>query len=154
MPADTEVETPATAEVAEKKEIAEAENKTEEKKDEEKKGDETKEEKKEKAAKEKKAKKEAPPPPPPVHKKDFEKDTVYLYQFTRTPSVPSVSPYCLKVETWLKINGIKYEVGIQCQVRTKGSGRFRLRHCLEYTEIFLVHNKRCLRVRTCPSSGA
>jgi hypothetical protein len=109
MPGETEVETPVTApEVSEKKEIVEAENKTEEKKDEEKKGEE-KEEKKEKAAKEKKAKKEAPPPPPPVHKKDFEKDVVYLYQFSRTPNVPSVSPYCLKVETWIKANGIKYE---------------------------------------------
>ena len=46
---------------------------------------------------------------PPVHKKDFEKDVVYLYQFKRTPTVPSVSPACLKVETWLKLNGIKFE---------------------------------------------
>jgi hypothetical protein len=112
MPGETEVEVPTQPEVTEKKDIVEAENKTEEKTDEEKKvGEEEK--KKEKAPKEKKAKKEAAPPPPPVHKKDFEKDVVYLYQFTRTPTVPSVSPYCLKVETWLKINGIKYEVGIK-----------------------------------------
>ncbi len=45
-----------------------------------------------------------------MHKKDFEKDVVYLYQFGRTPALPSLSPYCLKVETWLKLQGIKYEV--------------------------------------------
>lgn len=54
--------------------------------------------------------KEAPPPPPRVHKTDFEKDVVYLYQFSRTPIVPSLSPYCLKVETWLRLTGLKYQV--------------------------------------------
>ncbi|XP_014208066.1 failed axon connections isoform X3 [Copidosoma floridanum] len=44
-----------------------------------------------------------------VHKTNYEKDTVYLYQFPRTPLLPSISPYCLKVETWLRLNGIKYE---------------------------------------------
>merc|ERR1711915_945270 len=65
-----------------------------------------KEEKKEEAAK---PKKEAAPPKPAVHKQNFEKDIVYLYQFTRTPVLPSLSPYCLKVETWLRLAGIKYE---------------------------------------------
>merc|ERR1712004_552172 len=60
--------------------------------------EEAKEEKKEKK---KKVKEPAPPPPPPVHKKDFEKDVVYVYQFNRTKCVPSISPACLKVETWL-----------------------------------------------------
>lgn len=45
-----------------------------------------------------------------VHKTDFEKDIVYLYQFSRTPLLPSLSPYCLKVETWLRLAGLKYEV--------------------------------------------
>ncbi|XP_015435852.1 PREDICTED: failed axon connections isoform X2 [Dufourea novaeangliae] len=44
-----------------------------------------------------------------VHKTNYEKDIVYLYQFSRTPLLPSVSPYCLKVETWLRLNGVKYE---------------------------------------------
>ncbi|KAJ0183903.1 hypothetical protein K1T71_000326 [Dendrolimus kikuchii] len=48
-------------------------------------------------------------PKPSVHKINFEKDVVYLYQFTRTPLLPSTSPYCLKVETWLRLAGIKYE---------------------------------------------
>lgn len=45
-----------------------------------------------------------------VHKTNFEKDTIYLYQFSRTPLLPSLSPYCLKVETWLRLAGLKYEV--------------------------------------------
>lgn len=47
---------------------------------------------------------------PTVHKANFEKDVVYLYQFTRTPMLPSISPFCLKVETWLRLAGLKYEV--------------------------------------------
>ena len=47
---------------------------------------------------------------PGVHKANFEKDIVYLYQFPRTPLLPSLSSYCLKVETWLRLNGVKYEV--------------------------------------------
>lgn len=107
---ETEVETPAAPPVAEtvKEEAVKADETKEEKKDEEKSGEETKEESQPKK-KEKKAKEPAPPPPPPVHKKNFEKDIVYVYQFGRTPTVPSISPACLKVETWLKLNGIKYE---------------------------------------------
>jgi len=52
---------------------------------------------------------EPQPPKPVVRKTNFEKDIVYLYQFTRTPVVPSLSPYCLKVETWLRLAGLKYE---------------------------------------------
>lgn len=92
----------------EKKEIAEEEQKAVEageKKDEEKKAsaDAEKKEKKPKVVK------EPSPPVPSVHKKDFEQDVVYVYQFNRTAQVPSISPYCLKVETWLKLNGVKYE---------------------------------------------
>lgn len=52
----------------------------------------------------------APAKPVTVHKTNYEKDVVYLYQFFRTALLPSISPYCLKVETWLRLNGIKYEV--------------------------------------------
>ncbi|XP_076346684.1 failed axon connections-like [Tachypleus tridentatus] len=46
---------------------------------------------------------------PIVHKTDYEKDVVYLYQFVRCPVAPSASPFCLKVETWLRMTGLKYE---------------------------------------------
>lgn len=54
----------------------------------------------------------APAPPKGIKKPNFEKDVVYLYQFSRTPTIPSVSPFCLKVETWLRLAGLKYEVCI------------------------------------------
>lgn len=59
----------------------------------------------------KKEKKPLAPPKPVVYKTDFEKDVVYLYQFSRTPVLPSISPFCLKVESYLRMAGIKYEVG-------------------------------------------
>lgn len=101
-----EVEETAKEEI--KKEVEAEANNTEEKTDDkaEKEDKDKKEEKKEEAAK---PKKEAAPPKPAVHKQNFEKDIVYLYQFTRTPVLPSLSPYCLKVETWLRLAGIKYE---------------------------------------------
>jgi len=51
-----------------------------------------------------------------VHKKDFENDIVYLYQFVRTPTLPSLSACCLRVETWLRLNGIQYEVSAICRL--------------------------------------
>lgn len=69
-------------------------------------------EKVEEKAEEKKV--EPAPPKITVHKANFEKDVVYLYQFSRTPLLPSTSPYCLKVETWLRLAGIKYEVSASC----------------------------------------
>lgn len=50
------------------------------------------------------------PPKLTVKKADFAKDVVYLYQFSRTKNIPSPSSFCLKVETWLRMAGIKYEV--------------------------------------------
>lgn len=58
----------------------------------------------------KEAAKEPAPKKPNVFKQNFDKDVVYLYQFARTTSLPSLSPYVLKVETWLRLTGLKYEV--------------------------------------------
>jgi glutathione S-transferase len=35
---------------------------------------------------------------------------IKLFQFPRLLSVPNVSPFCCKLETWLRITGIPYEV--------------------------------------------
>ncbi|XP_066261588.1 failed axon connections isoform X1 [Euwallacea similis] len=97
MATEAENNAPAaeTKEIKEEKETPKAE---EAKKDEAGAGDAPKEKEKELA-----------PPKVSVHKANFEKDIVYLYQFSRTPLLPSISPYCLKVETWLRLAGIKYE---------------------------------------------
>ena len=38
------------------------------------------------------------------------KDTVVLHQFPRGKITPSASPFCLKLETYLRMAGIQYEV--------------------------------------------
>lgn len=88
---------------AEAKETKEVQDTKEEKPAENKQEKETKEAAEQPAA-------EPQPPKPVVRKTNYEKDIVYLYQFSRTPVVPSLSPYCLKVETWLRLAGLKYEV--------------------------------------------
>lgn len=50
-----------------------------------------------------------PTPPTTLLKKDWEKDVVYLCQFPLCPSVRTISPFALKLETWLRLTGIKYE---------------------------------------------
>merc|ERR1712088_789967 len=117
MAGETAVETPqdntkveetikTDKEVIAEEEAAQA---NEEKKDEEKKPAEEA-----KKTKEPKAKK------PVSHVADFEEDMVYLFQFTRSPQIPSISPFCLKLESWLKLHGIKYQnVDHKCKFRSK-----------------------------------
>ncbi|CAG9857309.1 unnamed protein product [Phyllotreta striolata] len=98
MATEVENNAPETKEIKEEKESDS--NKAEEAAKQEKTGggDEAKEKEKEPV-----------PAKAAVHKANFEKDVVYLYQFSRTPLLPSLSPYCLKVETWLRLAGVKYE---------------------------------------------
>merc|ERR1711988_1337491 len=81
--------------------------------------EEKKDEEKKPAAEEKKAK-EPKAKKPVSHVQDFEEDMVYLFQFTRSPQIPSISPFCLKLESWLKLHGIKYQnVDHKCKHRSK-----------------------------------
>jgi glutathione S-transferase len=34
---------------------------------------------------------------------------IYLYQFPRMFGVPNLSPFCMKLETWLRMSGLEYE---------------------------------------------
>ena len=45
----------------------------------------------------------------PIQKTDWKKDMVYLYQFPLVPKVRTISPFALKLETWLRVNKIAYE---------------------------------------------
>ncbi|KAK0427754.1 hypothetical protein QR680_010409 [Steinernema hermaphroditum] len=47
---------------------------------------------------------------PEVHKKDWKEDVVYLYQFPPARVVPNLSPFCLKVHTYLKAQKVPHEV--------------------------------------------
>lgn len=61
-----------------------------------------------------------PAPPKTLRKPDWEKDVVYLCQFPLCPSVRTISPFALKLETWLRMNGIKYENIFSMKFSSKG----------------------------------
>ncbi|GMR45158.1 hypothetical protein PMAYCL1PPCAC_15353, partial [Pristionchus mayeri] len=47
--------------------------------------------------------------PVELQEKDYKKDVVYLYQFGGTPTASSLSPFCIKVEAFLRLHSIKFE---------------------------------------------
>lgn len=112
--AETVVETPQALDITKVEEPFKTDKEVialeeaEEKKDEEKKDEEkTEEEATEEVTEEKKDIKEKKKPV--VNKKDFEEDVVYLFQLNRSAQIPSISPLCLQVESFLKLHGIKFE---------------------------------------------
>lgn len=76
-----------------------------------------------------------------VHKANFEKDTLYLYQFSRTQLLPSLSPYCLKVETWLRLAGLKYQV---CKLIFLKHRHIDLLQCTHFILLFVENSFLCL----------
>ncbi|EGT49907.1 hypothetical protein CAEBREN_16163 [Caenorhabditis brenneri] len=46
---------------------------------------------------------------PEIQKKDYKKDTVYLYQFKRLKNCPNLSPFCMKIEVLCRIWNIPHE---------------------------------------------
>ncbi len=47
-----------------------------------------------------------------LKRKSYPKNMVVLHQFPRGIRAPSVSPFCLKLETWLRMNNIPYIVRV------------------------------------------
>ncbi|EFO25976.2 cadmium-inducible lysosomal protein CDR-5 [Loa loa] len=45
-----------------------------------------------------------------IHNKRWKKDVIYLYQFSRASSSPNISPFCFKIETWLRAKELKHEL--------------------------------------------
>lgn len=45
----------------------------------------------------------------PLIVRDWQKDCVYLIQYPRAGALPSISPFCLKLETWLRMTNIPYQ---------------------------------------------
>lgn len=56
----------------------------------------------------------------PRPQKELPKDTVILYQFPRASNTPSLSPYAVKLETWLRAAGIDYQNKFGMQRGSKG----------------------------------
>lgn len=57
---------------------------------------------------------------PRLQKEDYEKDIIYLVQFPVSPFIRSISPFALKLETYLRLKKICYEPLYSLQFSKKG----------------------------------
>ena len=44
-----------------------------------------------------------------LRKPDYKKDMIYLVQFPVSPTIRSISPFALKLETYLRLKNVPYE---------------------------------------------
>ncbi|EGT38867.1 hypothetical protein CAEBREN_05569 [Caenorhabditis brenneri] len=58
-------------------------------------------------------------PKPAIHKTDYKKDTVYLYQFKRLKNCPNLSPFCMKIEILCRVYNIPYEIVESSMARSR-----------------------------------
>uniref|UniRef100_A0A0N5A9S2 Failed axon connections homolog n=1 Tax=Syphacia muris TaxID=451379 RepID=A0A0N5A9S2_9BILA len=54
-----------------------------------------------------------------LHDKHWQHDVVYLHQFKKSAAIPNLSPFCLKLESWLRANKIKFKVCESWFVRSR-----------------------------------
>lgn len=55
-----------------------------------------------------------------LHRPNWKKDVVYLVQFPVSPHVRSISPFSIKLETWMKLSEIDYENVYSIKFSKKG----------------------------------
>ncbi|CAP39338.1 Protein CBG22845 [Caenorhabditis briggsae] len=58
---------------------------------------------------------------PEIQKKDYKRDTVYLYQYGRLKNCPHLSPFCMKIEVLCRIYKIPYEI-VECTTMRSRNG--------------------------------
>ncbi|CAB3405434.1 unnamed protein product [Caenorhabditis bovis] len=57
---------------------------------------------------------------PSPYVENWKPDVVYLYQFPRIRRIPNASPFCLKLETWLRMSDVQYEIPeVPMSIRSK-----------------------------------
>lgn len=55
-----------------------------------------------------------------LRKPDYQQDMVYIVQFPVSPKIRTISPFALKLETWLRLKKIKYEPIYSLKFSQKG----------------------------------
>ena len=55
-----------------------------------------------------------------LQKPNYKKDVVYLVQFPPSPLIRTISPFALKLETYLRLQGICYEAVYSLKFSRKG----------------------------------